>query len=77
MEVGLTDISLYDLMAADWDIWLGRNNQGYTISLRSDCHDDREVKACGVHPFAVESFATLCRQFLRDYASIERRELAA
>lgn len=73
----LTEITLYDLMAHDWDIWIGKGKHGYTVTLKSDHHHGVELKEKCIHPFAIDSFADLCRQFLSDYQRIERKELAA
>jgi hypothetical protein len=65
MSKTLTDITLEQLMAEDYEVWVGKNrNFGFDIQIDSD---KETVCLDGVHPFAMDSFADFCRQFLYSY----------
>jgi hypothetical protein len=64
---GLGDITLYDLMAEDLDVWLVKSKDfGFDLQI-----DDEVGKTIvdekGIHPCAIESYAAMCRQFLKFY----------
>lgn len=69
------DLTLDDLMGTDFNVWLSCNKQfGYNIYLESE---DGEINEQGIHPYAIESLATFCRNFLHDYDIIKQREETA
>lgn len=63
----MSEISLYDLMAEDFSVWLTKSKgRGYKLHL--DTMDDANVlREDEIHPYAIEAFATFCRGFLRCY----------
>jgi hypothetical protein len=72
----LNEISLYDMMAEDIDIWIGKNKEfGYTLQI-----DDERGRAIvdekGIHPYAIDSLADFCRSFLSSYDKINSKEVA-
>ncbi len=63
----LTEISLYDMMSEDMDIWIKPNNQfGFDIEINED-GSELHMKEPGIHPCAAESFAVFCRSYLFAY----------
>ena len=64
MNIG--DVTLEQLMSEDYYVWIKNHPKfGYNVTLESE--QGESVSADGVHPDAMESFATLCRTFLRAY----------
>jgi len=60
-EIG--DITLEELMAEEFGVTVRKNPKfGYNVTLIDE--DDEEIIGEGVHPYAIESFASLCRRFL-------------
>lgn len=65
--MNLNDITLYDLMAADHDIWITPNKKfGFDIQIDNE-DGETIIDDKGLHPFAVEGFANICRRFLNFY----------
>jgi len=65
MNIG--EVTLEQLMAEDYYVFIKNHPKyGYNVSLVSDEVED-DVIGVGVHPDAIESFASLCRTFLRAY----------
>ncbi len=63
------ELTLYDLMAEDLDVWVSKD-KGFGFRVEIDDEDGCELmREEGVHPFAAESFAIFCRQYLRAYES--------
>ena len=63
----MNDVTLYDLMAEDVDVWLTKSKDfGFDLQI-----DDEEgsplIDEKGIHPYAIDSFAALCRSFLSGY----------
>ena len=70
----LNNITLYDLMAEDLDVWLGVNKEfGFVLQI-DDENGDGVVDEKGIHPYAAESFADFCRSYLHSYEKITARE---
>jgi len=70
----ISNITLYELMAQDLDVWVSRSNkQGFKIEI-----DDEEGQSlvCDepVHPYAMESFADFCRRYLSSYDRVIARD---
>lgn len=63
----LADLSLYDLMGQDFELYLKKNKQfGYDLSIES--YDGQfNVEEEQVHPAAIEYFAEFCQSFLAFY----------
>ena len=62
----LGSMTLEQLSGEDYYIWVKHHPKfGYNVTLESE--DEKSVCANGVHPDAMESFATLCRTFIRAY----------
>lgn len=71
----INDLTLSDLMGDDFNVWISCNRQfGYNLYLEGD---DTEMNEQGIHPYAIESLATFCRNFLHDYEIVKNREEAA
>ncbi len=67
----ISDITLYDLMADDIDVWVKKGKNGYDMEI--EWHDDREtVSGERIHRFAMESFASFCRQYLSSYENASK-----
>jgi len=70
------EITLYDLMAEDLDVWLGGDNKfGYVLNI-DDENGQELVNERGIHPFAIESLADFCRRYLACYNKITKSEVA-
>jgi hypothetical protein len=71
----MTNITLYDLMAEDLDVWICKNKTfGYDLQI-----DDKNGVTLvdeNIHPVAAESFADLCRRYLAFYDNAVKREAA-
>lgn len=65
MNIG--DLTLEQLMAEDYGVWVKKNDKfGYDVHLDAD-QPECDVKAEGIHPFAMESMACFCRAYLASY----------
>jgi hypothetical protein len=72
----LNEISLYDVMAEDVDVWIGKNKDfGYTLQIEDE-KGAPLVDEKGIHPYAVDAFADFCRSFLHSYDRINSKEVA-
>lgn len=65
------NVTLYELMAEDMDIWITKNKKfGFDLQI-----DNKEGEAIvdeqGIHPFAMESYADMCRRFLHFYDMVK------
>ena len=76
MRRTISDVSLYELMAEDYSIWVSKNNKfGFDLQIESDdC--ELAINEKGIHPCAMESFADLCRGFLHFYDNAKARDEA-
>lgn len=62
----LETITLYDLMAEDLDVWLGKNKEfGFLLHIDND--EGEVVNEKEIHPYAADSFAAFCRRYLHSY----------
>ena len=69
MNIG--DVTLEQLMAEDYYVFIKNHPKfGYNVTLVSDEVED-DVVGVGIHPDAMESFASLCREFLRKYEACQ------
>ncbi len=63
----MNNITLYDLMAEDLEVWVTRSKKfGFDLQIENE-NGETIVNEEGVHPYAMESFAAMCRQFLYFY----------
>jgi hypothetical protein len=63
----ITNITLYDLMAEDMDVWITRNKDfGYNLQI-DDENGDTLIDDSFIHPCAAESLADFCRRYLNSY----------
>lgn len=68
-------ISLGDLMGEDHDIWIHRNPKfGFDIEIDNE-NSQTILREEGIHPFAIESFASFCRRFLVSYERCYQGEI--
>jgi hypothetical protein len=66
MNIG--EITLEQLMAEDYYVHIKNHPKfGYDVTLECEEDPSNTVSGVGVHPDAMESFASLCRAFLRQY----------
>ena len=70
----INNITLYDLMAEDLDIWVTKSKEfGFEVQI-----DDERGKSLvndkGIHPYAAESFADFCRRYLASYDKASQSE---
>jgi hypothetical protein len=71
MSKSISEITLYDLMAQDYNIWI-KKNKCFGFDLQLDTDDvESAVAESGIHPVAMEGFAELCRSFLHFYDRLE------
>ena len=63
----LNDITLYDLMADDLDIWVTKNKK-FGVNIEIDDKDGFPVvREQGLTTCAADSFADFCRNYLAFY----------
>ena len=72
----LVDVTLYDLMAEDIEVWVSVNKEfGFNLEV-DDENGDELVRETGVHPYAASSFADFCRGYLNAYEQATKSEVA-
>jgi hypothetical protein len=70
----LNDVTLYDLMAEDLDVWLGKNKEfGFVLQI-DDENGEELVDEKQIHPNAAWSLADFCRRYLHSYDRITNKE---
>lgn len=72
----MVDITLYDLMAEDLDVWINKNSK---FGLNLEIDDERGeplIREEGINVSAIASFADFCRSFLVSYDNILKKEVA-
>lgn len=63
----ITEITLYDLMSEDFNVWLTKNKKfGWNFEIDDEQYNPL-MRVEGVHDFAVDSFADFCRVYLSCY----------
>lgn len=63
----ISELSLYDLMGQEYELWLTNNKEfGFDLEITSE-DEGVKIRALGVHPFAIESFADFCKRFVNQY----------
>jgi len=66
-------VTLYDLMAEDMDVWLiKRKDKEFEMQI-DDENGRTIVEEDEIHPFAVEAFARFCRNYLRTFENANKR----
>jgi hypothetical protein len=74
MTKSISEITLYELMAEDFSIHLGKNTKfGYNLYMEGYDNDSPEIEETEIHPAAIDSFAHICRRFLEQYERINKR----
>ncbi len=72
----LNQITLYDLMAEDLDIWISKSKKfGFTMQI-DDENGNLLVNEDHIHPCAADSFADFCRSYLASYDKASQQEAA-
>lgn len=75
MNNSLESLSLYDLMAEDYTVWMTKNKKfGYDINIENDHFTDVVFNEHEIHENAIETFAAFCRNFLFCYDHIQNQE---
>lgn len=64
--MSMNDMSLYDLMAEDLDVWVGASGFGFKLQIE-DAQGNSMINEGCLHPYAAESFADFCRRYLTCY----------
>jgi predicted flavoprotein YhiN len=69
-----SNITLYDLMAQDLDVWITRSSKlGFKIEISGE-NGENLVEEDRIHPFAADSLADFCRSYLRNYDRVTNEE---
>ncbi len=72
----MNDVTLYDLMAEDLDVWVSKNKCfGFDLEI-DDENGEPLVREAGIHPCAADSFADFCRRYLACYDKASASEAA-
>ncbi len=67
------EITLYDLMAEDLDVWVSENKKfGFDLQIDNE-NGETIVDEKGIHPFAMDSYADMCRRFLHFYDIVKAK----
>lgn len=71
----ITEITLYDLMAEDLELWITPNKDfGINIEINNE-NGEPLMCALGIHPYAAKSFAVFCRKYLSGYENATKIEV--
>ena len=71
-EKTMYSTTLGELMADDYDIYLSKNKiSGYDLEISGP---DLHLEEKGIHEYAIESFAEICRNFLWFYDKLKEKE---
>ena len=63
----INEISLYDLMAEDIDVYINRNEKFGFDMFALDENGETSFLEKGIHPCAADSFANFCKKYLTVY----------
>lgn len=70
VQSSVHDLTIGELMGENFGVWIGKNKKfGYVIELENESGLVSTDKC--IHPYAMESMADFCRQFLYFYDRIE------
>jgi hypothetical protein len=73
----MNDVTLYDLMAEDLEVWVSKNYKfGFNLQI-DDENGEPLIDEDGVHPYAADSFAAFCRSYLASYDKANKQSEAA
>jgi len=68
MKTTINNLTIYEVMALDWDVSLSVNKKsGFDLLLHSN---DVYAVEEGISESAIESLAYFCKQYLHDYNRI-------
>jgi hypothetical protein len=67
-------LSLHDLMAQDFYVYMTKNKEGYQLDLEDE--DGKHVIGKNIHPCAMESMIKVCTRFILHYNQIRKSEAA-
>ncbi len=68
----INTMTVYDLMAEDMGVSVAKNKKfGFNLHIEGE-RGEALVNAEGIHPFAAESMASFCRQYLMGYERIKQ-----
>lgn len=68
----MNNITLYELMSEDLDVWICKNKTfGFDLQIENE-KGEKIVDEEAVHPYAMESYADMCRRFLHFYDKLEK-----
>jgi hypothetical protein len=74
MKNDMANVTLYDLMAEDFSVWIKQNPKfGFDLCIEGDDPTER-IEINGVHSAAMESFSDFCRRFVYFYDRIHEKE---
>lgn len=63
----INEITLYDLMAEDLEVWVTKSRKfGLKLEIEDE-NGDILIQDNEIHPEAARSFANFCRQFVMAY----------
>jgi hypothetical protein len=63
----MNELSLYELMADEYDVWLKKDKQfGFNLEI-NDWDGKLLIQEKNIHPAAAEGFAVFCRAYLACY----------
>lgn len=68
----ISEITLYDLMAENIDVIMIPNNKFGFDFLLEDEHGNNLVHEDGLHPYAADSFAAFCKNYLYEYEKAKK-----
>lgn len=66
MNTEFENLTVEDLMGQDYYVWISHNKTG-GIDIYFEDEDGKETIYEKTHPYAVESFYTLCKNFIYRY----------
>jgi hypothetical protein len=70
------EITMYELMAEDLDVYVSKS-KGFGFDLQIDNEEgETVVDEKGIHPYAMESYADMCRRFLHFYDAVKAKSEA-
>ncbi len=70
MRNDTTQVTLYDLMAEDFSVWIKQNPKfGFDLHIEGDDASE-SIEISGVHSDSMQSFSEFCRRFIYFYDRI-------
>lgn len=69
--MNLETLTLYEIMGEDFNVFLRKNDKfGYDMDVIMD-ETDEGFAVEGIHEYAVDSLATFCRMYLKQYDKLQ------